>query len=77
MNNIDINIESMCELLYELLNDLRLRILRHYEIATKLLQLLNLMRSTQPATQNADFDIFTRKLRKTSCKAFHGETYFI
>ena len=67
----------MCELLYELLNDLRLRILRHYEIATKLLQLLNLMRSTQPATQNADFDIFTRKLRKTSCKTFHGETYFI
>ena len=31
---------------------------------------------TQPATQTANFDIFARKLREISCKAFHRKTYF-
>ena len=48
----------MYELLHEFSNDLKLRILVNKGSSRKSLKYLDVMVSTQPSTQNLDFDVF-------------------
>ena len=53
-----------------------LKLLRKLEISRKYKNRLDLMASTQSATQNGKFDIYARKSPKISCETFHGKNYF-
>ena len=58
----------MYELPHELPNDLKLRILKNYEILRKSLKYLELMVSIQTATLKADFDSCARNSEKSEVK---------
>ena len=58
----------MYELPHELPNDLKLRILKNYEILRKSLKYLELMVSIQPATLKADLDSCARNSEKSEVK---------
>ena len=58
-----------------LTNNLELRVFGNLELSRKSLKCLDLMESTQPDNQKANFDIFARKSPKISCKTFHTKTY--
>ena len=54
--------------MHELPNDLRVRLLRNLEIPGKFLKCLELMASTQPTTQKANFDICAKNCEKSAVK---------
>ena len=64
------------ELLHELSNELRLRILGNEEIERKFLKCLDFMENTHPTTQNPNFRGFDKISQKSSCKTFQRKIRF-
>ena len=69
---------KICWLPRELPNDLRLRILRNYQISRKLLKRETLwFHGEYPAAnQKPNLNIFGESSQKISCKTFHRKIYF-
>ena len=62
----------MKQLLHELPNGIKLKILGHKKVPTKPMKYLDLMGSMQAPTQKANFNICARNLRKICCE-YHVE----
>ena len=62
--------ETMCELAHKLLNNLKFRILRNFEILRKCLNLIDWWPSAQSPCQNENFDNSSKKVQKISHETF-------